>query len=184
MITRTAISRQYRASQIVPVGRPCLHGTGSRAGTWAEMVEAEPRLAAIDAEVVRFVSKHRRHPGYCGCSAWFSGPGSRPGFRRLMWALAGWTAEAWALRTQTAYDTCYRRFYHDRLAEPSCWHDGDTDTDMAAVERWTSIMRTEIEEIAARLGIDPHWNLRASRAGVIESLDGVTTYALDAEGAQ
>ena len=87
--------------------------------TWEELVEREPRLAELLADVLTV--KDGGGPYFCANEAWYSRPAENPrpqrlggyGFKSRMVDLVGWDAETDdpALRTQAAYSVAYQKLY-------------------------------------------------------------------------
>jgi len=87
-----------------------------RVWTWTRLVEIEPRLAVIEAEI-RAIRPGRN---FCANAVWY-GYHKRPSLKEKMSRLVGWDAANPLLRDCEAYDAAYEHLY--RLL-PDCRHDG------------------------------------------------------------
>jgi hypothetical protein len=93
----------------------------ARKPTWAELVEAEPRLG----QLLREIRAIRRTPGkrWCANAVWYGyGGGYRHSFKGRLSRLVGYDRRGDPLLgTEDAYDRAYETLY-DTL--PDCNHDG------------------------------------------------------------
>jgi hypothetical protein len=83
--------------------------------TWAQMVEIEPRLAALLAEI-RKIKDDKSKPGFCANLRWY-GSYDRSSLKGRFFRLAGFYAAKEELRTMEAYDLGYDKLYS---ALPDC----------------------------------------------------------------
>jgi hypothetical protein len=84
--------------------------------TWAELVEREPRLGELLAEIEALAGDD---PHFCGVLAWFGPKYRGDGIKARMVRLVGWHAERDdpVLRSDLAYRAAYRPLYD---ALPPC----------------------------------------------------------------
>jgi hypothetical protein len=84
--------------------------------TWARLVELEPRLAELLAEIRR-VKDDKRRSEFCANGAWY-GTYDTEGFKPRFASLVGFEAKGPAeLKTMAAYDLAYEKLYQ---ALPNC----------------------------------------------------------------
>jgi hypothetical protein len=85
--------------------------------TWANLVAAEPRLAALLAEA-RSIRDDRRHPTFCANAVWYGYRGYGHGLKARLEQLVGWDRKGHQLLgTEAAYDLAYDTIYS---ALPNC----------------------------------------------------------------
>ncbi len=83
--------------------------------TWEKLVEIEPRLGQLLAEV-RKVKDDKQMAGFCANNVWF-GNNRHHGFKPRMYVLVGRASVHPQLRSSTAYSMAYAKLYD---ALPSC----------------------------------------------------------------
>jgi hypothetical protein len=96
MVTDTASP----ATTTAPASRP----------TWTDLTLAEPRLAALLAEIKRV---RATGPRFCANSRWYGYADPAHGFKARMCCLVGWERREGPalLRTRQAYDVAYETLY-------------------------------------------------------------------------
>jgi hypothetical protein len=89
--------------------------------TFDELVALEPRLADLLAEAQDYHAKRPR--GFCANAVWYGYPGHRPGLKKRLSELVGFTSgHGGVLGSSAAYDVAYKATYQ---ALPNCKHKGE-----------------------------------------------------------
>jgi hypothetical protein len=112
--------RVTRLADVAPAPRAPLSPDTPRRPTWDRLVELEPRLADLAAEIA--AEHDEGGPVYCANRRWYGrreGGAWIPGYRAALNRLVGWYAERDhpELRTMEAHGLAYSRLYS---ALPDC----------------------------------------------------------------
>lgn len=77
----------------------------------------DKRLLELSKSITEHTKRHRKDKKYCANVYWYR-PG---GFKSQLVQLVGYGAETEELKTEEAYDVCYKYLYN---LLPDCKHDG------------------------------------------------------------